>query len=270
MNLKQKTFVVTGGGNGVGRELVLALLSKNASVAAVDINEAALKETARLADKFADKLSTHIVDVTDRNAVELLPKQIIATHTAIDGIINNAGIIHPFQSVDDSDYATIHRVFDINFFGTLYFTKTFLPYLVKRPEAYIVNVSSFGALSPVPGETIYGASKAAVRMLSEGLLMELKQTHIHILTAVPGGINSDIIRNSNADTDMKVNHLRSRFAFLLLSPKRAADLIIKGVEKNRKRIVLGIDAFLVNFLSRISPRIFTRILYQTIQSVLQS
>ncbi len=270
MKLDHKTFVVTGGGNGVGRELVLSLLARHACVAAVDINAEALKETEQLAKEYTGCLSTYEVDITNRSAVERLPEQILSNHQVIDGIINNAGIVHPFLSVEESDYETIRRVFEINFFGTLHITKTFLPYLAAQPEAYIVNVSSFGALSPVPGETIYGASKAAVKMLSEGLLMELDKTSIKILSVLPGGINSDIISNSNADSNMEVGRLRSKFAFLLLSPKRAADIIIRGIEKNRKRIVLGVDARLVNCFSRLSPGLFAKILYQTIDKVLQS
>ena len=268
MNLANKTFIVTGGGNGVGRALVTLLLEKNARVAAVDINQEALEQTAVLVGSNAERLSLHRVDVTDRAAVESLPQQVHAHHPSIDGIINNAGIIHPFKHVSDSDYDTIHRVFNINFFGTLYFSKAFLPYLLARPEAYIINVASFGALSPVPGETIYGASKAAVKMLTDGLLFELAKTHVHVLAAIPGGINSNIIGNSSAGEDLSVEQLRKKFAFLLLSPEKAARRIISGIEKNRKRITLGFDAQLIDFLSRLSPRVAPRLIYQVIDKLL--
>lgn len=96
MKVQNKVFVVTGGGNGIGRELVLNLLSRGASVSAVDINEAALQETAELAVTKKDGLSTHVVDITDKEAVTSLPQQVISRHGAVDGIINNAGIIQPF------------------------------------------------------------------------------------------------------------------------------------------------------------------------------
>ena len=270
MNLTDKTLIVTGGGNGMGRALVLGLLGKGARVAAVDIDENALRETALIAGDDAVRLSTHKVDVTDRSAVEALPERVLLKHPGIDGIINNAGIIHPFQSVADSDYATIHRVFNINFFGTLYFTKTFLPYLQARPHAYLINIASFGALSPVPGETIYGASKAAVKMLTDGLMLELRGTHVQVMTAIPGGINSNIIGNSSADIGLSIEHLRDRFAFLLLSPQKAASIIIRGIEKNRKRITLGVDAQLIDFFSRVFQRSAPQLIYRVIDKVLQS
>jgi NAD(P)-dependent dehydrogenase (short-subunit alcohol dehydrogenase family) len=168
MKAKNKVFVVTGGGSGVGRELVMVLLTRGAKVAAVDINPAALEETARLTGDGRPRLSTHVVNVADSASVEALPECIVTRHGAVDGIINCAGIIHPFNDVNTLDHAVIERVMRVNFFGTLSMTKAFLPYLSARPEAHITNISSAGALSPVPGETIYGASKAAVKILDGG------------------------------------------------------------------------------------------------------
>ncbi|MGD9147683.1 MAG: SDR family oxidoreductase, partial [Anaerolineae bacterium] len=169
MKVQDKVIVVTGGGSGIGRELVLNLLSTGASVAAVDINESALQETLELAGDKSVKLSTHVVDITHKDAVAKLPEQAISEHGAVDGLINNAGIIQPFFRVGDLDYAAIERVMNVNFFGTLYVTKAFIPHLLERPEAHIVNVSSMGGFLPVPGQSVYGASKAAVKLLTEGL-----------------------------------------------------------------------------------------------------
>jgi NAD(P)-dependent dehydrogenase (short-subunit alcohol dehydrogenase family) len=128
MKVQNKVIVVTGGGNGMGRELVLNLLSKDASVAAVDINESALRETIELAGGKKGNLSTYILNITDKEAVTALPEQVISRHGAVDGLINNAGIIQPFVRVNDLDYAAIERVMNVNFYGTLYMTKAFLPY----------------------------------------------------------------------------------------------------------------------------------------------
>ncbi|HWQ58771.1 MAG TPA: SDR family NAD(P)-dependent oxidoreductase, partial [Clostridia bacterium] len=169
MKIGDRVFVVTGGGNGVGRELVLQLLSCGARAAAVDIDEKGLEETARRAGKDRDRLSAHLVNIADAEAVQSLPGQVIALHGRIDGVINNAGIVHPFAEVNDIGYDTIRRVMDVNFGGTLNMTKAFLPRLLARPEASIVNVSSMGALFSVPGQGVYGASKAAVKLITESL-----------------------------------------------------------------------------------------------------
>lgn len=178
MKVLDKVVVVTGAGGGIGRELVLNLLSKGARVAAVDINRNALEETINQAGEKKNKLSTHIVNLTVREVVEALPEEVIAHHGQVDGIINNAGIIQPFVHVNDLDMDKIKQVMDINFYGTLYMTKTFLPYLLKRPVGHISNISSMGGFLPVPGQSIYGASKAAVKLLTEGLHAELLDTKV--------------------------------------------------------------------------------------------
>ena len=133
MKLANKVVVVTGAGSGMGREIALELLRRRARVAAVDINETTLRETATLARGGADALSTHVLNITDRAAVEALPQAVVDRFGAVDGIINCAGIIQPFVRLNDLDYAAIDRVMDVNFRGTLYMTKTFLPWLLKRP-----------------------------------------------------------------------------------------------------------------------------------------
>lgn len=141
MKVQGKVVVVTGGGSGMGRALVLQLLGKGARVAAVDLNAASLQETARLAQA-GERLSTHVLNITQREAVEALPAEVIARHGAVDGLINNAGIIQPFVRVNDLDYSAIERVMNVNFYGTLYMIKAFLPHFLQRPEAHIVNISS--------------------------------------------------------------------------------------------------------------------------------
>ncbi|MEK3683510.1 SDR family NAD(P)-dependent oxidoreductase [Paenibacillus sp. FSL R10-2736] len=120
-----------------------------------------------------------------------LPEQVIDQHGKVDGIINNAGIIHPFLKVNELEYDKIKLVMDINFYGTLYMVKSFLPYLLKRPVAHIANVSSMGGFLPVPGQTIYGASKAAVKLLTEGLRAELKDTNVKVTLVFPGGVSTN-------------------------------------------------------------------------------
>lgn len=191
MKAQGKTIVVTGGGNGVGRELVLQLLNKGAVVIAVDINPEALKATVQIAGN-NPKLFTEVVDISNKEAVFDFSNDAIRKYIKIDGIINNAGIIQPFIHLNALDMDRIERVMDINFYGTLYMVKAFLPHLLKRPEAHIINVSSMGGFLPAPGQSAYGASKAAVKLLSEGLSSELKGTNVDISVVIPGGIATDI------------------------------------------------------------------------------
>jgi NAD(P)-dependent dehydrogenase (short-subunit alcohol dehydrogenase family) len=197
MELTGNVFVVTGGGNGIGREVVLGLLTRGARVAAVDLSEQGLAETAALAGA-GERLSTHTVDITDRAAVEVLPDAVISAHGRVDGLLNVAGIIQPFVRFADLEYGHIEKVMAVNFWGVVHTTKAFLPHLRSRPQAAVVNVSSMGALAPVPGQAVYGASKAAVMLLTEALYAELKGTPVTVSVVFPGGVSTHIAENSGA------------------------------------------------------------------------
>lgn len=248
MKAQGNNIVVTGGGNGVGRELVLQLLEKGATVFAVDINEVALKETVKIAGN-SKYLFTYVVDISNKEAVFTFAKKVIDEHKKIDGIINNAGIIQPFIHLNELDMDRIDRVMNINFYGTLYMVKAFLPYLLKRSEAHIVNVSSMGGFLPVPGQSIYGASKAAVKLLTEGLSSELQDTNVKVSVVIPGGIATDIKKNSNIAYNSTADNTKSN---MILTPEKAAGLIIKTMEQNKLRAYIGKDCNVMNVLYKIS------------------
>ena len=268
MKVQNKVVLVTGGGNGIGRELVLSLLSRGASVAAVDINETALQETVELAGSKSDNLSTHIVNITNKDAVAALPEQIIAKHGAIDGIINNAGIIQPFERIKDLDYAVIERVMNVNFYGTLYMTKEFLPHLLKRPEAHITNISSMGGFLPVPGQTVYGASKAAVKLFTEGLRSELLNTNVKVTVVFPGAIGTNIVANSGVEQTPTPETGNGQRSIKPLAPSKAAQIIIDGIEKDRYRVLVGSDSAFMDLIYRISPKRAANFIFKQMQSLL--
>ncbi len=252
MNLQNKVIVVTGGSKGLGRELVLNLLQHGTHVAAIARSETSLAETAKLAGESAKNLSTHIVDISDQKAIEKLPKEITTIHGNIDGIINNAGIIQPFVRVNDLDYEKIDQVMGTNFWGPLYMIKTFLPILLKRPEAHIVNIVSMGGFFPVPGQTVYGASKAALKLLSEGLATELLKTNVKVTTVFPGAIGTNIAENSGVEISDEMKKMQG--SVKLLSPQKAAQIIISAIEHDRMMINVGTDAKMMSLLYRLFPQ----------------
>lgn len=268
MDLKDKVIVITGAGNGVGRELAMQMLARGATVACVDVDSRGLEETLRIAGPQNGRISAYAADITDRTAVEALPDRIIERLGAVDALVNNAGIIHPFLPVEEIADTMIEKVMRVNFYGALYMTKAFLPYLHQRDHGYIVNISSAGALSPMPGEAIYGASKAAVRLMTEGLRYELRASGICVMAVFPGGIDTNIIDNSGVTTASSIERLRARLSFLLLTPQKVAKRIADGMQNNRTRLVLGVDANIMDFLGRISPRIAPRVLYRAIDAIL--
>ncbi len=262
MQIKNKVMVVTGGGNGVGRELVLTLLNKGAKVAAVDLNEKGLHETFALSGK-NKKLSLHTLNISDLEAVNGLVNQVIAYHGQVDGIINCAGIVQPFIDVDEMDMEKINRVINVNFYGTLYMTKAFLPVLKKRSEAHIANVSSMGGFFPVPGQSIYGASKAAVKLLTEALYAELSDTKVGVSVVIPGGIATNIMNNSGIGS--KTADMNAKGISLLLTPNRAANLIISSIEKNKFRMFIGKDANLFNIIYKFNPKLAIKLMKKMLE-----
>jgi short-subunit dehydrogenase len=252
MKVNNKVFVVTGAGSGMGRELTIQLVKKGARVAMADIHEKSMEETAQLAGK--NQVSIHLLDISDRISVEAFPEQVIQVHGTVDGVINNAGIIQPFINVNELNYDTIERIMHINFYGTLYMTKSFLPYLLKRPEAHIANVSSMGGFIPFPGQTFYGASKAAVKLLTEGLYAELKDTNVGVTIIHPGAINTNIMSNSGIQSVEEEKKSKEKQGNMALAADKAATIIIDAIEKNKYRVMVGKDAKMLDLFYRIAPR----------------
>ena len=252
MKAAGKVIAVSGAGSGMGRQVALELLRRGARVAAADVNAKTVEETAALANA-GDRLATFAVDVTDRSAVEALPPQVVGRFGAVDGVVNCAGIIQPFVKLNDLDYAAIDRVFRVNWLGTLYMTKAFLPLLLDRPEGHVVNVSSMGGFLPVPGQTVYGASKAAVKLMTEGLSAELAGTNVHVTVVFPGAVNTNITTNSGVAMPAMTAEMTARARSTYPAEKAGRD-IVDGMERNAFRVLVGSDARLMDRFYRLSPR----------------
>ena len=254
MDIEGKVFVVTGAGNGIGREVALQLLAAGASVAGVDLNRDGLERTADLAGG-TTSFSVHAVDLTDRSAVEQLPDAVIATHGQVDGVLNVAGIIQKFVKVVDLPYEEIEKVMNVNFWGVVTMCKSFVPHLMARPEAALVNVSSLGAYAPVPGQAVYGASKAAVTLLTEALYAELMDTSVAVTVIFPGAIGTDIAANWGVSVSSDAS--AESPSVKTTSAVEAARVIVDAVEKGRFRATIGADAAMMDKLSRLNPKLAT-------------
>ena len=269
MQVQNKIIVVTGAGGGIGSELVAKLLAKGARVAAVDLRQESLDAIKQKNLQFAEQLSLHALNISDKEAVLALPEAVIHAHGAVDGLINCAGIIQPFVKVNDLDFETIERVMNVNFYGTLYMVKSFLPTLLTRPEAHIVNVSSMGGFLPVPGQSVYGASKAAVKLMTEGLFAELLETSVHVSVVFPGATNTKITENSNVKTPGLEAAGTKDLSARMLPASDAADIIINGMEKNKPQIFTGSDSKLMNKLYRLNPVSATKLIAKQMKALLK-
>lgn len=268
MKVRNKVIAITGGGSGIGRQLVIESLSRGARVAAADIRQEGLDETVALAGA-GDRLVTFVVDVTDREGVGALPEKVIAAHGAIDGYISNAGIIQPFVPFNDLDYDVIDRVINVNLYGAINMAKAFVPHLLQRRKAHLANVSSMGAFLPVPGQTIYGAAKAGVKLLTEGLYAELLETNVGVSVVMPGGVATNITENSGVDMPIS-EEAAAESSHRTTSAEDAARIILDGIEKNRLHILVGRDAQMMSLANRLAPKRSTHMIQKQMKDLLSS
>jgi short-subunit dehydrogenase len=266
VKIEGKTLIITGGANGIGREVVLQALERGARVAAVDVDAEALAALPALAGDRAARLSTHTVDLADRGAVEALPAAVLAAHGAVDGCILVAGIIQPFTTIEHLPIEAIERVMNVNFYGPLYLTKALLPHLVARPEAHLVAVSSMGGFVPVPGQTAYGASKAALHLLFDGLHSELMDTAVRVTLAFPGAVDTHIAENSGVTLASSATDAAPSFP--MLDASDAATQLLDGMERDKYHVMIGRDARMLDILTRIAPERAARLVWKQMRSLL--
>jgi NAD(P)-dependent dehydrogenase (short-subunit alcohol dehydrogenase family) len=246
--------VVTGAGSGIGRAVAVELASAGAQLAIADVNRAGLEETSKMLGSAT--VRTYVVDVSDVSAVEAFAGQVGKDFGRATLLINNAGVaLH--GTFAEISLADMEWLFKINFWGVVYGCKFFIPLLEREPEAHIVNVSSvFGLVGP-PGQTAYAASKFAVRGFTESLRSELRGTRIHVTCVHPGGIRTAIAENARTGASAQPARAaqdKERFKRLTpTSPKTAALTIVKGILRNKPRILIGPDARQIDILQRLSP-----------------
>lgn len=271
MKANGKVIVVTGAGAGIGRAVALELLVRGAAgIAAVDLNAEGLAETVRLAGTNGAKVSVHTVNLTDRKAVAKLPAQVITKHGQVDGYAHVAGIIQHFVKIADLGYEEFEKVMNVNFWGTVTLYKEFIPELLKRPEAQILNVSSMGAYAPVPGQTAYGATKAAVRLFTEGVRGELAGTGVGATVVFPGATSTNIAANSGAVTEAESKAMADNAPkFKMATPEHAAKQIVDAFEKNAFNAPVGSDASMMYKLVRLMPQKAAEIIQKQMASLLK-
>ena len=263
---------VTGAASGIGRALAIELAARGADLALADRDEAGLQSVAaEIAGAHRVKVTTHRVDVGVPAEITAFAQAAIAAHPALNILVNNAGVALLGQ-FGEIDQAQMDWLMNINFWGVVHATRAFLPYLATRGEAHIVNLSSiFGIVAP-PGQPAYAAAKFAVRGFSESLRHELQMTGSPVRLSVvhPGGVATNIVRNSRSGSGITDNARRAetieRFDRVArTTPKDAALRIIKGIEKNQPRILIGNDARMMDILQRLRPATYWNVLARRLQ-----
>jgi short-subunit dehydrogenase len=263
---------VTGAASGIGRALAIELAARGCDLAIADRDEAGLAALAAELASSGRKVTTHRVDVSVPAQIEEFARAATSAHPGLNIVINNAGValLGQFNEIDQAQFEWL---MNINFWGVVHGSRAFLAHLSNRPAAHIVNISSiFGIIAPA-GQTAYCASKFAVRGFSEALRHEfwLAKSPINVTVVHPGGIKTNIVRNMRTGVGITDNARRvesiERFdnEFAKTTPAVAAQTIIKGIENNAPRVLIGGDAKFLDLLQRFRPGKYFSLLQRRIE-----
>lgn len=259
-NFNGKVAAITGAGSGIGRQLALQLAQQGAHLALSDLNEQGLAQTLNLLKDYPVQVSLTKLDVADREAVYAWAESSFNEFGQVNLIFNNAGVALA-STVEGMSYEELEWIFNINFWGVVYGTKAFLPYLKQSGEGHIINTSSLFGLTAQPTQSAYNATKFAVRGFTEALRQELDMEHCGVsATSVhPGGIRTNIAnaaRMSDSIRALGMNPERASRSFnkvLKTPPEEAAKVILDSVKANKARVLIGNDAKILDLVQRITP-----------------
>ena len=267
-----KLAVVTGGGSGIGRELVVRLAAAGCSVAACDLRQAAAEETAALARAGAPDGTTvtaHACDVADAAQVGRFRDEALTAHGAgdhgaghVDLVFSNAGIGGGGSFINDPREVW-ERVFAVDFWGVYHCARVFLPLLMQSPEGVLVNTSSINGFWASVGAGVphsaYSTAKFAVKGFSEALIEDLRinAPHVRVVLVMPGHVGTNLVANSMIAFGLpEKDSMEAGQGFYdtaPLSAAGAADVILDGVRSGAWRILVGEDAHSLDQYVRAHP-----------------
>lgn len=254
----ESVAVVTGAASGIGRALAVRLAGEGvAGLALADVSAGGLEETAReAAGRAGLRVTTHVVNVADLERMREFAADVVARHGRVTHLINNAGV-SLFGNVEEVSFEDIEWLMGVNFWGTVYGVKLFLPVLREQTAAHVVNVSSvFGFIAP-PGNAAYCASKFAVRGFTEALRHELEGTSVAVSCVHPGGVATNIARGGRLGAGADAADMRTLVNFHTKASRttaeEAARVIVRGIRRRSKRILVGADARVIELLHRAAP-----------------
>lgn len=267
-SLQLRVVAITGAGSGIGRSLALALAGEGASLALSDINAENLAETVQQCHLPPERIHQQVVDVADRSAVEAWATAVVGHFSAVHVIINNAGVALN-ASVEHMEQKDFEWLMGINFWGVVHGTQVFLPLIKQQDWGHVVNISSLFGIMSVPNQSAYNAAKFAVRGYTDSLQMELELSgaNVGVSCVHPGGVATNIANATRHGTAIGMGNStveeRTAEANKLLArttPDQAAQIIIRGIKRNKIRVIVGSDARLLDFIVRLAPTGYRRLL----------
>lgn len=266
IEFENKVAAITGAGSGIGRALAIDLASRGCHLALSDVDEAGLAETVTLSEGHGAKVTSKSLDVSNKDGVYEWADIVVEEHGKVNLIFNNAGVALG-ATVDSMSLEDFEWLMDINFWGVVYGTKAFLPHLVESGEGHIINISSVFGLMSIPTQSAYNAAKFGVRGFTDSLRIELdaSDTNVSSTTIHPGGIKTNIAARSRLSPEMAEMNagvdIGAEFEKIAqTTPQKAAKQILKAVERNRRRALIGPDAVMFDIVSRLPIGAYQRVL----------
>lgn len=250
--LQGRVAVVTGAGSGIGRATVELLAQRGCAVALVEIDPQRLRETADALRATGASVSEHLADVSDPVRMEALPAEVVAEHGAVHILVNNAGVT-VLKTFAEHSLEDLQWLVGINFWGVVHGCKFFLPELMKADEAHIVNISSMFGFVGARGQSSYCATKFAVRGFTESLWAELQDTPVGVTSIHPGGIATNAAKTVRTSSEENRAALQRNFDQYGHPPSDVARAIVRAIEEDRLRVIVGIEAFIVEWMKRLMP-----------------
>lgn len=259
-NLNNKVAAITGAGSGIGQQLAILLAQQGCHLSLSDVNEQGLASTAELLKTYDVRVTTQKLDVADRVAMQKWAAETVQNHGSVNMIFNNAGVALG-STVEGASYEDLEWIVNINFWGVVYGTKEFLPYIKQTKDGHIINISSLFGLTAQPTQSAYNATKFAVRGFTESLRQELDMENcgVSALCVHPGGIRTNIANAAKMNDSIKSlgmhpeKSIKSFNKLLRTPPEEAARLILEAVQKDKRRLLIGNDAKTLDFMQRVLP-----------------
>lgn len=265
-DLHGAVVAITGAASGIGRALALAAAQEGAKLALSDVNQTGLDETQNLCQAIGASATTMLVDVADVEQMQAWAQQIIADFGQVNVIVNNAGV-NLNASAEASSFADFDWLMGINWQGVLNGSKVFLPHLKQASWGQVVNISSLFGMVGIPNQSAYNAAKFAVRGFTEALRMELKleRSSVSASCVHPGGIKTNIVNSAKygerVGRQRSVDSLKRQFNNKLAktTPEQAAAQIIRAIKRDQARVLVGLDAKLIDLLQRVLGSYYQKI-----------
>ena len=266
-NFQNKVAAITGAGSGIGQQLALLLAKEGCHLSLSDVNEQGLIETVEKLKDTDVRVTIKRLDVADQVAVKAWAEETVQDHGSVNMIFNNAGVALA-STVEGASYEELEWIVNINFWGVVYGTKEFLPFIKQTGDGHIVNISSLFGLTAQPTQSAYNATKFAVRGFTESLRQELDMENcgVSALCVHPGGIRTNIANSAKMNDSLKtlgMNPEKSAKSFnklLRCPPKEAARQILEAVKKDKRRLLIGNDAKALDLLQRLLPTGYQKVI----------